>query len=354
MIKKFIELLKLTPSGGNSQPWLFSISHEGKNIYLEVSLQQPSSLSYTDPFAFGSLIGLGMMSFSINYLAASFGFYLESSQEILNKQPSLSKVIFKLKQLANFELDSKRVIIFTNRFTDRNLYKSIPIEMSAKKNLLERYPEIKIFNSEKEKKSIISLFNKLSLIRFQNEKLFFEMLNEITIKNESHGIPIKNLGLNFPLQLLISFIKKFPIVIPYNLPHKWPIYQTVDKPLLSAPEVWCLNENGVQTKDWINLGKKFMDIWLSLTEKNIHLQPFGSTLIIANYFFEKNYFHFSKKHLRIIDSCDLFQSNNNSIDLKNACLFFRIGYSEQNYLATPRKNLAITDIPRTLTANLFL
>lgn len=294
------------------------------------------------------------MSFSINYLASSFGFYLESTQELYNKTPSLSKIIFKLKQLSTFELDSKNVNVFTKRFTARNLYKSKPIEISVKKNILEKHPEIKFFNSEKEKKSIISLFKKLSFIRFQNEKLFFEMLNEITIKNESHGIPIKNLGLNFPLQLLISFIKKFPIVIPYNLPHQWPIYQTVDKPLFSAPEVWCLTESGNQAKDWVNLGKKFMDIWLSLTEKGIHLQPFGGTLIIANYFFEKNYFHFSKKHLNVIASCDFLHTEFYSIDLKNACLFFRIGYSEQNYLVTPRKNLSIIDAPRTLTANLFL
>ena len=340
MIHEMIKLLKYCPSGGNQQPCRIKVEENEINYILTLRIEKNKNThNYTDPFYFGSLMGLGIMAYSVNYLAPSFGIKVLSISENLDQNPFESKLIIKLQKdfgLIN-ELAQKKQEYFRKRFTDRNLFLSKKIPTEIKSDLFNRVSGIVSFETSKDRKKIIHVLKKLSLIRFQNDQLFHELLQELTVKSENRGIPIKNLGLSYFLEKLMVIIKSFPLTIPYDLFHLWPNYESVTRPLKSSPEIWHLSEVGVEQIHWLALGKKMMDVWMTLTENGIHLQPYGGPLILANYFYQKKHFSFSIKHQSILNELETIITDKTLLDFKKASILLRVGYSNVAYMATPRE-----------------
>lgn len=335
-----IKLLKYCPSGGNQQPCRLMLEESEINYTLTLRIEKNKNThTYADPFYFGSLIGLGIMTYSVNYLAPSFGIKVLSITENLDQNPFDSKIIFKLQKdfgLLN-DLTQKKQEYFRKRFTDRNLFLSKKIPNEIKSDLFNRVSGIVSFETSKDRQRVINVLKKLSLIRFQNDQLFHELLQELTVNSENRGIPIKNLGLSYFLEKLMVMIKSFPLTIPYDLFHLWPNYESVTRPLKSSPEIWHLSEVGIEQIHWIALGKKMMDIWMTLTENGIHLHPYGGPLILANYFYQKKYFSFSIKHQSILNELETMITDKTPLDFKKASIFLRVGYSNTPYMATPRE-----------------
>lgn len=347
MIHKMIELLRYCPSGGNQQPCMIALEESEINYILTLRIEKNENAhNYTDPFCFGSLMGLGIMVYSVNYLAPSFGIKVLSITENLDHNPFDSKIIFKLQKdlgLLN-DLTQKKREYFRKRFTDRNLFLSKKIPTEIKSDLFNRVSGIVSFETSKDRHRVINVLKKLSLIRFQNDKLFKELLQELTVNSENRGIPIKNLGLSFILEKLMVMVKSFPLTVPYDLFHLWPNYESVTRPLKSSPEIWHLSEVGVEQIHWMALGKKMMDIWMTLTENGIHLQPYGGPLILANYFYQKKHFSFSFKHQSILNELERIITDKTPLDLKKASIFLRVGYSNVPYINTPREYVDDEDL----------
>lgn len=336
---ELLDLLKLTPSGGNQQAWNLQIKSQPPFYTFEFCVKEMPFFEYTDAFSFGRLISLGMLQYSVDYLAEDVGFKVISSQ--IRKEPnkSLPKVVIDLQEMNNDPVyASLKVQIFKNRFTNRNLYLDKKISDDILKNVLSEKNHVHILSSE-ERRCAIELQQKLSLIRFQNKNLFKEMLSEIRIHDSDTGIPLKNLGLNKLMQTSIRLSKLFPVAFPYDFFYSYAISQSITSPMNHSAEVCVLSENSESSDSWIKLGYRFMQTWLDLTGLNIHLQPIGNTLILTNYFNNMKVFSFSDKHQKILHDLEFFQANNQLLDLKKPNIFFRIGYSDIPFLKTPRKSV---------------
>lgn len=336
---ELLDLLKLTPSGGNQQAWNIQIKSQPPFHTLEVSIKEMSYFEYTDAFSFGRLISLGMLQYSVDYLAEEVGFKVISSKISKTSPSTLPKVIIELQELITERTSySHKIQTFKNRFTNRSLYLNKKIDDDILKNILRVKSKTFILSTE-EKLLAIELQKKLSLIRFQNKFLFKEMLSEISIHDSETGIPLKNLGLNKLMQMTIKFSKLFPVSLPFDFFYNYPIAQSIVAPMQHSSEICVLTEESENIEAWITLGYRFMQTWLDLTAVNVHLQPIGNTLILSNYFHNSSLFAFSDKHQRRLHDLEYFKASHHLLDLKKPNIFFRIGYSDIPFLKTPRKKV---------------
>lgn len=340
MILDFVNTLKLTPSGGNLQPWKIKVSSFENHHILTFEVDRQTSTGKTDAFSFGKLISLGMLKYSCHYLAPEFQLKIVNSyieKKTFEDFPKITVEIFEDPH-KTFSSSSK-LEIFKKRFTNRAWYLSKPISPDILSHLKMEFTHLNLLESEEEKKVAIDLQKKLSLIRFQNKNLFKEMLSEITLQEEKVGIPIRSLGLNQLMQQTIKFSKFFPITLPLESLYSYPINQSTILPLKHSAAIGILSQPQGDLGNWIQLGYEFMHLWLELTEKNIHLQPLGSTLILCNYFYDSKPFSFSPTHQKILHDNEFFKAPQRLIDLKLPNIFFRIGYSDVPFPQSSKKNL---------------
>lgn len=336
---ELLDLLKLTPSGGNQQAWHLQIKSQPPFHSLEVSVKEMPYFEYTDAFSFGRLISLGMLQYSVDYLAEEVGFKIISSKIVKEPGSTLPKILIELQELNKKRISpSHKIQIFKNRFTNRSLYLDKKIDDAILKNTLTTKNNVFILSNE-ERVSAIELQKKLSLIRFQNKNLFKEMLAEIRLNDSETGIPLKNLGLNKLMQITIRLSKLFPVALPFDFFYSYPIAQSISTPMQHSSEICVLAEKSEDIESWITLGYRFMQTWLDLTAVNIHLQPIGNTLILSNYFRNTSLFSFSENHQKKLHDLEFFKANNHLVDLKKPNIFFRIGYSDIPFLKTPRKSV---------------
>lgn len=341
MLNELIDLLKMAPSGGNNQPWVFFIEKtlSGVDIRIHLDKHLEFSKQATDHCGFGALCALGIMSHSIDYLCSDFGYRVDQKNIVTNQDLYQNHIFFRLVPI--IVQTSQRPTVFRSRFTDRRSYEKRAISDEIKSILMKEHnPHLMSFTPE-EQSTIQNEFKGLSLIRYCNQKLFEELSTELTTDAKfPTGIPIKNLGLSFLLQTLLKLQKLVPpISLPSETLYAWPLYESITKPLLHSGEVWCIKMPGKEPQDWISLGEKIMKIWLTLTENNIRLQPLGNTLIISNYYQDPTFFEFTPKHVAVLHNAHQALLTKLNVDTKQACLFFRLGYSSLPTQNTPRKNI---------------
>lgn len=336
---ELLELLKLTPSGGNQQAWNIHVSNNNQFHTVELSIKVPEQPGYTDAFSFGRLISLGMLQYSIFYLAADLNLKVLESKLDNSDTKKFPKIQIKIEELSqeNKLENSQRINTFKNRFTNRSLYLDKSIDSNLLENIKKNNPTLSILTKEECFKAI-ELQSKLSMIRFQNKFLFKEMISEIKITPEETGIPLSHLGMNFLMRCAILLSKQIPLTFPFDFLYRYPIHQSITLPMSKSAHICILSEASDDLTSWINLGYNFMKTWLDLTEHNIHLQPIGNSLILSNYFQNTRTFEFSTKHQSLLHDLEFFSTNNNLLDLKKPNIFFRIGYSDKGFLKTPRKN----------------
>lgn len=206
----------------------------------------------------------------------------------------------------------------------------------------EHEASLRFFESSCDRKSIDPVFRQLSLIRFQNKELSAELSHELKSEATSlSGIPIANLGLSPLLSTVTRFQKKFPLRLPFAAAYAWPLSESISQPLTHSAAIACLNVRTSKNtnENWVQLGHEFMQIWLNITKAGARLQPFGNTLTIANYFQDPDFFTFSIKQKKKIEHLHLKVLEDLKIETKDACLFFRLGYSKLGVQETPRKNI---------------
>lgn len=141
------------------------------------------------------------------------------------------------------------------------------------------------------------------------------------------------------LSKVTRFQKKFPLRLPFAAAYSWPLNESISRPLANSAIVACLHIQGNRNNSWIRLGEEFMHVWLTITAAGVRLQPFGNTLTIANYYQDPNFFTFSAKQKKEIEHLHAKALDELKIETKEACLFFRLGYSKHGIQETPRKNI---------------
>lgn len=341
MLRELIALLKYAPSGGNVQPWVLKTSqrHTAVSISIFLDANIHFEKQHTDHSGYGALISLGALAYSIEYLCQDFGYRLVD--KTIPSETKLERISILINLEACRPIKSERPSIFRHRFTDRRLYEKKPIPSELKQSLMgDHQASLHFFEGQHNLQSIDLIFRKLSLIRFQNKELFAELSHELKSDNSSlTGIPISNLGLSTMLSKVTRFQKKFPLRLPFAAAYSWPLNESISRPLANSAIVACLHIQGNRNNSWIRLGEEFMHVWLTITAAGVRLQPFGNTLTIANYYQDPNFFTFSAKQKKEIEHLHAKALDELKIETKEACLFFRLGYSKHGIQETPRKNI---------------
>lgn len=343
MLNELIDLLKYAPSGGNLQPWILKADRTETTISLSLSLDPKLNLEqqHTDHCGYGALVSLGILAYSIEYLSSDFGF------RVVNKTIHSENELYQNSIFISLEkcepTPSQRSSVFRNRFTDRRPFEPTVLASDLKKSLVaDQGIALHFFENTRELSSVEYLFRQLSLLRFQNKEFSNELSHELkSDTNSSTGIPISNLGLSPLLSMVTRFQKKFPLRMPISAAYSWPIYESISRPIKHSPTIACLKIQGNSNKSWILLGEKFMNVWLKISEAGGRLQPFGNTLTIANFYQDPTFFTFSKKQREHIESLHSLALKELKIETKDACLFFRLGYSQHDPQETPRKNIQV-------------
>lgn len=343
MIESFIEILKLTPSGGNLQPWTILVETSPAGTILKMSLDKTMDFQsqYTDHCGFGALMSLGSLAFSAKYLSADFGFEVESIQTNIDADLHKNQIKIHLKSIPKSA--SNRVSIFKQRFTDRRIFEDKVIPEELKKSLSVQFHEsLTFFDTQKYSRPLDTIFSSLSLIRYQNKDLAQELSTELNVDPEiPTGIPIDNLGLTSGLSWLLRFRKLMAFPLPFKAAYAWPVYESITRIIRHSPEVWCLKAEGNRSEDWIQLGEKLMEVWLELTEQGLRMHPLANTLVIANYLQDPKFFDFSRSQIEEIKNMRAYALTDLKVDTALACIFFRVGYSSQPSLLTPRKSIDV-------------
>ncbi|MBL7544513.1 MAG: hypothetical protein JNL11_11915 [Bdellovibrionaceae bacterium] len=342
MISKLVDLLKYAPSGGNLQPWVLKIVQTNTNTNMTISLDPKIRFEqqHTDHCGYGALISLGVLSYSVQYLCQNFGYLF--ANRLIHSDTDLYKNFISIDLEKCDPIQTPRPQIFRYRFTDRRPYEKKPLPPSLTETLKSDYDtSLLFFDEARARKLVTSVFTQLSLIRFQNKSLFKELSHELKSDDrETTGIPISNLGVSWVLSLVTRLQKKFPHILPFAAAYSWPLYESIVRPMTHAATMACLKQPGNSPDSWIRLGEKFMHIWLEVSESGMRLQPFGNTLSIANYFQDPSFFSFSKKQIERVKSLHSKILTELNVDTAEACLFFRIGYSNLEPQETPRKDIS--------------
>ncbi len=341
MIAPLIDLLKEAPSAGNLQPWVLWIEETLSHVNIRIHLDENHQFSEkaTDHCGSGALISLGILSYSIEYLCADFGYHVEEKSFTSNNNIYQNQIVLRLKPVPVQR--SKRPEMYKVRFTDRRNYETLPISPDVKLPLMREFKDyLSMYNSEDDLKTLTEIFKSLSLIRFMNPVLFAELSLELKADlSTPTGIPIDNLGLSVFLSRFLKLQKHFPIQLPISSAYIWPLYESITKPFKNSAEIWCLKMPGKESLDWMQLGEKLMKIWLDLTEAGIRLHPFGNTLTIYNYYQDPTFFNFTPSQIQTIDNTHKELITKLGVDSMHACMFFRIGYSNLPKQSTSRKDI---------------
>lgn len=227
----------------------------------------------------------------------------------------------------SFDASVDRLRIYRKRSTKRTRFSKKEIDRSIIKGIQSAEKSGSyIFEKVDEKNKIINFLRDTSLVRFENQQLFKEMLSELKILKSNSGIPFSKLGISVIMKFFLSVMKLFPLAIPFDFAHFLAIYESVVRPIKNSGAVVVLSEKDASANSWISLGERFMNLWLNLTANDILLQPFGNSMIVSNYFQNKEYFTFSLKNCRRIEHNEFFKVDSIVIDMKVASIFLRIGY----------------------------
>lgn len=192
-VKKWLELAKWAPSGGNLQPWIVDYDDTDSCIYLSLRVNAfyKKEAPLMDMGLYASAISLGALALNIEIAANNDGFTL--TKEIVKEDFVFLKFIQQEPLYVSYT--NEDVI---NRRTDRFRYKNQRLPETFKtryEEIKKRYPRHRVMDIFENKKKLGKIFSELERIRWKNFSLIKSTLEELNFdKVKQTGIPSEQLG----------------------------------------------------------------------------------------------------------------------------------------------------------------
>lgn len=342
IIKYWLSLSRYAASGGNQQPWRVHINHIDKNrVSLTIRLDNHLEDSLTDTFGAGSLISLGCFVATLNAVGASFQIKTEKTSFYCEK--NYWDTYLDLEYLLGSETSIQyKLSTIQGRRTYRGPYKNERIKDELVHLLVYNLPKrINIYDLSENKDLVSKYVSDTTFIRLTEKYLFNELMNELFKRNNINktGLPIDTLGLSKFSELLIYLIKNNNLFFSHRIYHLASVFESIQWPLKKTSHLFYLSSETNEPISWFEIGYNFQNIWYSLSEHGIALQPLANNLINFNYFTKKQNYSISDKSKKLLEYWQNHIKNQINIDLIKPGIMFRIGYPKKLMKASPRKKL---------------
>lgn len=302
VVKQIIHSANQAPSGGNSQPWKFSVKD---NIIDVIALPERDHpvLNFRNR---GTYIAHGALMENVKITAEAFSY--EPKFDLFPQEDILVRIILKKSSTGVKDNDLYEAI--SQRHSNRKPYKKDLITEENQKYLfkeINQFPRCNLVIVEGEQIRLVAenlAFD--SVIFLQNQLLHELLFREILWKEEEQkhrpGLYVKTLELTPPKALVFRLLKNWKIVQFFNkikFPQK--IYEENTRTASSAGLVGAVVLSNEDTH-FIDAGRLMENIWLRTTKLGLgfHLMT-GIVFLWQQVNFGKREI-FSYKEIEIINS----------------------------------------------------
>ncbi|MFA5991457.1 MAG: hypothetical protein WC794_04400 [Candidatus Doudnabacteria bacterium] len=311
IIDRLVWYASLAPSSHNTQPWLFKIKDKTISLFANKTRWLKSS----DKLERQLFISLGTAFENLTTAAKSFGLsFIESpfaEQTELNLIKSISISEIKIKNI-----DEETLNALISRHNNRSNFKqsSLPNKFTDFiKSLSTTNITITLITTQELKKQIQTIVEDATEKAFKDKYFTNELSKWIkpSLKKYYDGMPGYNIGTPWLISLLI------PHAIRY-LPLAKMQTSMVKEMLTHAPAYMLISSTHNEPKSWFEIGRLFEKIWLEAEKFNIKIGVLAAPIEIDGY---------ERKIQQALEITNHPQ------------IFFRIGFSDQIPVPSPRLNL---------------
>ena len=335
MKNDLINILKISvnaPSGDNSQPWKFSIKDNQINIY-NISDADPTLYNFQQR---GSYIAHGALIENILICAQELGF--KTSVKLLANQNTehIAKIIFHKTEPVHNPLFN----FIKTRSTNRKPYEKTPLANEQKQKLLnlnKYYTSSQLYLTS-EKQNIINIAKTISLnerLILENKKIHQTLFSFIRWTEEEEqekmdGLYIKTLELAPPQEKAFKIFSNWSVLKYLNKINIGKlIAKDTAKLYAKSGAFGLIVTNDDAPESYIQIGSLLQEIWLTVSQLNLSLQPVTALLYLNQRIKSGDTEHFTQDQIELIQQAN--QNIERTFDIKQGtpAMLFRVGQADQ-------------------------
>lgn len=291
-IKILSEAGEAAPSGANAQPWNVLIYSNR----IEIKLDPIRFSSFLDVNRLASIFGLGCFAQNVLIAANSLGIEYECKFiGYTSIEEPLVEILFTGR--AESPISESLYPYIAKRVTNRRLYDGTIIDEDILSNLRNMISDFSLqFNlnslvNSKKKEEAADILGEADYIRFTNDELFTEMINEFRWSEEEvtstkDGFDLKTLELPRNGEKMLALLKDYPFL--RSLLPKKALADFARPLILNCSHLCCISSKSEITPEVMFLaGQAVESLWLNTTKLNLAFQPWtvmNFILIRATYF----------------------------------------------------------------------
>lgn len=330
------------PSADNCQPWFFKITADAVYVHHDQENTHANHLYNIDYFA--DYVSLGTVIENISQSALSLGYATNVTFEAGQKSNVVAKITFEKSEEAK---PYTLVDAIYSRRTNRKHYlpKPLPRELMQISEDIAQKHNLKLYwiTNPNRIRDFARAIAAHDTILWEDKALRENLVRMLRVENKYHadGLPLESLELGIKkyffspaikIGSLINFMWKAMSLGSKDHTRRL-IRKSAALGFLIAPE----KEHSPQA--YIEGGRAFQSIWLSLSRNNVALQPmFGALALILNKRLGRNGLKLGHEKIRD-EISDFFHQQ--FPDLKNSVpiSFFRAGYADKPSAVSGRRKI---------------
>ena len=321
------------PSGDNAQPWRFSRTEHGVNLYLEPKADQ----SFFNVRQIASTISCGAVLENMRLAATRLGLDTELSLLPEQNQPDLmSTMTFRHSGCESDPLEEH----VWRRCTNRKLFLKHPIPAWMQERLrIEAATfegvRLSLLTNRKDLRRLAGVVYKADRIRSEHRPLHEHFMNMVRFtpeqaEQERTGLPLKNLEAGIQGELFLKMTRSWKVMRIVNslgMGRMAAFYAA--RGILNSGAAGLVSVNGDETRDFLRGGQALQRIWLAVDHLGLRMQPMTAITLFRLRWKLEGSQDFSPRHAKMLEKLwgdyqALFPELN--LDSHSEIMLFRFGY----------------------------
>ncbi|MDO8624366.1 MAG: hypothetical protein Q7R54_03360 [bacterium] len=336
-LKGIVEAGMQAPSGDNMQPWKFSVSHEGVDVYID-----PTGLhSVYDFRRRGSLAAIGTAIENMLIAAKRFGKTATLKLFPSDDDPNhIAHIGFTADSGAGRPEDAPLYEHILTRGTNRRLYKDIPLTNEQRSALLSIPVQMGIGGSvhlveePKRRAALAKLLSNNDKLLFMNRPLhdglfkYFRWTPE-EIESTRDGLDVQTLEFPPSDQKTVRLLRSWGMTKFMNLfGAAGMIAKKTEKIYGTGAALVAITMKGASEEDFVQGGRIMERLWLTITGMGLAIHPAFGFALLGQRVLTGETAMFSPSQIKLVKESfnnirDLFEVGDETI-----VMLFRLGTPE--------------------------
>lgn len=284
IFEKLVEAAVLAPSGDNMQPWRFVINEKAQTITITLDGRRSEHLF--DPNYQFAFVALGAAVENMRRVAELNDLRVKNKYRLMD----LSVVVHVMGILESDDRHWQRDPLLVERVTNRQLYDGRVLESQVVKALRSKEVLDGGFNvywitSRERIEALAKIVGRSDGMLFGVPEAFESFLSKVDFGSLDGkvwvGMPVDVLGVQGIQKWVLKMLSKLPRwIVPNRLVGG--ILGHHGRGLITSASGVCIitsSREGLSAA--VELGRVVQDVWLTLTEMNLAVQPIGSLYILS-------------------------------------------------------------------------